>query len=99
MEITGFKLKEEIYKSSKTIIYKAINIKNNKKVMIKLLHKEYPAPEEINKFRYEYNIVKKLEDIEGIIKTYEIIKYKNSLAIIMEDIDGISLNNLLANNR
>jgi len=99
INIPGYLIKDEIYKSQRTIIYKAIKENNKKKVMIKLLRKEYPSPDEIDKFKYEYDIVNKLNQIEGIIKNHEIIKYKNSLAIIMEDIEGISLDYLIKNKK
>jgi predicted ATPase/serine phosphatase RsbU (regulator of sigma subunit) len=42
---------------------------------------------------YEYNIVKFL-NVEGIIKYYDLIKYKNSYAIIEEYFNGETLKNL-----
>ncbi|HOV14836.1 MAG TPA: serine/threonine-protein kinase PknK, partial [Spirochaetota bacterium] len=73
-----------------TIIFKAIRLSDKIPVVLKVLKKEYPSTEEINKFNYEYKIAK-LFDSDYIIKDYDIIKYKNSMIIIMEDFGGVSL--------
>ena len=93
IKLEGFDLKDELYNGASTIIYRAIDIRNSKNVVVKVLKSEYPTPDEIKKFSYEYEIAKKL-DIEGVIKNYEMIEYKNTRAIIMEDCDGISMDKM-----
>jgi len=94
IKLEGFDIKEEIYNGSSTIIYKALEIKNGKKVIIKLLKSDYPTQEEIKKFNYEFEISNKL-GIDGVIKNYSIIDYKNTKAIVMEDCGGNSIDKLI----
>ncbi|TDT72562.1 putative ATPase [Hypnocyclicus thermotrophus] len=86
-------LDKKIYESNKTLIYSIFDKTSNEKKIIKILNKEYPTKYDIDKFLYEYNIGKFL-NIEGIIKYYDLIKYKNSYAIIEEYFNGEPIKNL-----
>jgi len=94
IKLEGFDIKDEIYNGSSTIIYRAIDIKNDKKVIIKLLKSDYPTKDEIKKFNYEFEISNRL-GIDGIIRNYSIIDYKNTKAIVMEDCGGRSIDKLI----
>jgi predicted ATPase/serine phosphatase RsbU (regulator of sigma subunit) len=96
--IEGYKVLNQIHVSRNAIIYRALRNKDHKRVIIKILKNDLPSSDEINKFTYEYDIAKNLYNINGIIKYYELIKHKNTLAIIMEDIDGISLSEVIYKN-
>ena len=67
---------------------------DNCPVIIKLLNNEYPSTKEISAFIREYDIVSRIAG-EEVIKAYAIEKYRNSLAIVMEDIGGESVNKVL----
>ena len=97
IKLEGFDLKDELYNGASTVIYRAIDIKNSRNVVVKVLKSEYPTPDEIKKFSYEYEIAKKL-NVEGVIKNYEMIEYKNTRAIIMEDCGGVSLDKMAGGN-
>ncbi len=85
--LTGYKIKEEIFKSGNSSIYRGTRVSDNYPVVIKLLNREYPTSEELSAFTREYEIMDRLSG-DGIIKAYSIVEYNNSLAIIMEDIGG-----------
>ncbi|OHD14904.1 MAG: hypothetical protein A2086_10935 [Spirochaetes bacterium GWD1_27_9] len=89
IKINNYKTISEIYKSSNSVIYKGLDEKDGKSVVIKILNKEYPTPEDLKSFQYEFDILNDLK-IEGVVKNYEIVDYRNSKAIIMEDFGGES---------
>ncbi|MCP5005348.1 MAG: response regulator, partial [Planctomycetes bacterium] len=93
-KIPGFQIKEELFKSNRTVIYRALREKEDTSVIIKTLNTEYPSNNEISRFKHESDITRKM-DGEGVIQACEQIKYGNNLALILEDIKGVSLQNHL----
>ena len=91
IRLSGYSTIEEIYSGKSTIIYRAVEEKTGKKVVLKLLKKDFPTNQEIENFEYEFNISKELLDIEGVLKNYDIVSFMNTKIIIMEDFGGISL--------
>jgi len=91
IEIEGFKYLTEIYAGKNSLVFRAI--KNNKSYIIKLLNKEYPEASLINRFRTEFNNYNRLK-AEGIAEAIDFIRYNNSFAIIFDDIDGETIQNL-----
>ncbi|MBG1266113.1 ATP-binding sensor histidine kinase [Nostoc sp. WHI] len=86
----GYRITEQIYSGSKTLVYRGIREKDQKSVVLKLMRNEYPTFGEIAQFRNQYIISQNL-DIPGIVKTYSLENYRNSYILVMEDFGGISL--------
>ncbi len=84
----------KIYESSNSRVYRAFDERNNRNVIIKKLNKGYHSPGAISEFYREYELTGIFKN-EGVIKIYEFSKIDNSPAIIMEDIEGISLADIL----
>ncbi len=95
IKIPGYSIGDEIYNGPSTLIYRAKRDKDDNPVIIKLLKKEYPTPLELSHFQHEYEILTSINGAKGIVKTYDILDYWNSKAIVMEDIGGESLENLI----
>lgn len=96
INIPNYQLKEEIFQSERTIIYRAIRSKDQLNVIIKILNEEYPSNDKIARFKHEFNITKKFTD-EGVIHAHEQVKCANSLALILESFDGQPIADLLEN--
>ncbi len=94
IHLTGYKIKEEIFKSENSTIFRGARDSDNCPVVIKLLNREYPSTKELSAFIREYEIMNKIT-LDGIIKAYKMEKCNNSLAIIMEDIGGESVARVL----
>ena len=90
MLILGYKVNEQLYNGSRTLVYRAVQESNQKPVVIKLLKNPYPNFNELLQFRNQYTICKNL-DISGIVRPYSLEAYGNSYALVMEDFGGISL--------
>ncbi|MEK7433763.1 MAG: ATP-binding sensor histidine kinase [Cyanobacteriota bacterium] len=93
-EIKGYKLLEELYNSSNSLIYRAKNIDNHSNVILKILRVNFPSVKEINNYKQEFEITTSNLN-EGIIKAYEMMKYDDKYIIIFEDIGAISLNKII----
>jgi predicted ATPase/signal transduction histidine kinase/tRNA A-37 threonylcarbamoyl transferase component Bud32 len=94
IQLAGYKTIEQIYSSTKTLVYRGIRESDQKAVVIKLLRQEYPRFNELVQFRNQYTIAKNL-DFPGIIQTYSLENYHNGYALVMEDFGGISLKDYL----
>lgn len=94
----GYTITGEIYTDAKISIYRGYNQNDNTPVIIKTIKTEYPTPQEIARFRHEYEIIKELQ-LNGSVKVYQLQKYNNGLALILEDIGGDSLKSILANQK
>ncbi len=86
----GYRITEQIYSGSKTLVYRGIKEQDQKPVVLKLMRNEYPTFAEIAQFRNQYTITKNL-DLPGIVKTYSLENYRNSYVLVIEDFGGISL--------
>ncbi|MEH1933255.1 MAG: AAA family ATPase [Nostoc sp.] len=86
----GYRITEQIYLGSKTLVYRGIREQDQKSVVLKLMRNEYPTFAEIAQFRNQYIITKNL-DLPSIVKTYSLENFRNSYVLVMEDFGGISL--------
>jgi len=90
ISLPGYQISARIYAGTKTQVYRGRRKRDRMPVAIKLLNSEYPGFSQIVQFRNQYTIAKNL-DHPGIIRTYSLVPYQNSYALIMEDFGGISL--------
>jgi predicted ATPase/signal transduction histidine kinase/ActR/RegA family two-component response regulator len=89
-QLKGYKILEQLYKGSRTLVYRGIREHDGLPVAIKILRNQFPDLNELIQFRHQYTIAKNL-DLPTIIKTLALEKHQNSYALIMEDCDSISL--------
>lgn len=94
INLTGYTITEEIYGGQHSIVYRGVRSADTQSVIIKILNQEYPSEELLSYFRREYEIARKVSG-EGTLQVYDLIRYKNTLAIVMEDIGGISLSQVI----
>jgi len=94
--IPNYQISAQIYESANSIIYSANRIEDNKPVILKFLKQDYPTPEELLRYRQEYEMIGRLADIEGVINAYELFNHQNQLVICLEDFQAKSLKHWLA---
>ncbi|MDZ8189429.1 MAG: AAA family ATPase [Nostoc sp. ChiSLP02] len=90
LPLSEYRITEQIYSGSKTLVYRAIAKQDQKTVVIKVMRNEYPTIHEIAQFRNQYTITKNL-NLQGIVKPLGLENYRNAYALVMEDFNGISL--------
>ncbi|MFB2916918.1 AAA family ATPase [Aerosakkonema funiforme] len=107
----NYQILSKIYESANSLVYRAVslnvenlspNLSSAKRealtsphpVILKILKEDYPSPAELTRYKQEYEITKSLQ-IDGAIEVYDLLPYKNTLAMVLEDFGGHSLDVLL----
>ncbi|MEH1847321.1 MAG: AAA family ATPase [Nostoc sp.] len=90
VNIHGYRISEELYNGSRTLVHRGYRETDSLKVVIKLLKNPYPSFNELVQFRNQYTIAKNLNS-PLIIQTYSLEPYQNGYMLVMEDFGGISL--------
>ncbi|MEB3218004.1 MAG: AAA family ATPase, partial [Nostocales cyanobacterium 94392] len=94
--IPGYEITQQIYDGLRTEVYRGYRENDNLQVVIKLLKNPYPSFSELVQFRNQYAIAKNL-NFPGIIQTYSLEPFQNGYILVMEDMQGISLNDYFTN--
>ncbi|MEA5583583.1 AAA family ATPase [Nodularia harveyana UHCC-0300] len=92
VSIPQYRISEELYNGSRTLVYRGYRETDSLPVVIKILKNPYPSFSELLSFRNQYTIAKNLNS-PLIIQTYSLEAYQNGYALVMEDFGGISLKN------
>jgi len=95
IQLTGYQIKEEVYANDVICIYRADRHHDKQSVIIKTLKTDFPSPKALTQLRHEYELIKDL-DLKGSVKPEQLLKYKNGLALILEDVGGESLHHILS---
>jgi len=94
--LSGYQTLRQIYESANSLVYRAIRTSEGQLVILKLLKQDYPTPEELVRYRQEYEITHKLR-IEGVCRSLSLEKYQNTFVIVFEDFGGESLKSCMNN--
>ncbi len=89
--ITGYSIQNKIYESPKSLVFRAVREADDLPVILKILKEEYPSPEEVIRYRQEYEITRSLEHVPGVVRVYGLEKYQNTLMMVLEDFGAESL--------
>jgi predicted ATPase/signal transduction histidine kinase len=98
VKIPGYRISEELYNGSRTLVYRGYRETDSIPVVIKLLKNPYPSFSELLQFRNQYTIAKNLNS-PLIVQTYSLEPYQNGYALVMEDFGGISLKDYFTSNQ
>lgn len=88
--LSNYQVREKLYESSRTLVYRANNQATQENVVLKLLKTPYPTAQDLAEFRHEYEIAQSLK-VPGIVQPSSLLPYHNGLAMEMPDFGGISL--------
>ncbi|MGL5805768.1 MAG: serine/threonine-protein kinase PknK, partial [Xenococcaceae cyanobacterium] len=88
--LPGVTIHSKIYESLASLVYRGIRERENCAAIAKVLKQDYPSPQELTRYRQEYEITRSL-NIEGVVKTYSQQDYQRTLVILLEDFGGESL--------
>jgi PAS domain S-box-containing protein len=87
--LPGIAIRDKIYESANSLVYRGIR-DDGLAIVVKLLKQDYPAPQELTRYRQEYEIIRSL-NLEGVVKAYSQQDYQRTLVILLEDFGGESL--------
>ncbi len=93
MEVLGYRIRDLIFKSDKSLIYSAYESKTQKPVILKILQQYYLSPQKIAAFKREYEITSSLH-LPGVVEAYALKTWQQRPSIVLEDFNGVSLNKL-----
>lgn len=96
-DLPNYKVHNLLYESTTSLIYQGKRQNDEQPVVIKIQKQAFPTPEELAHYQQEFNITKKVS-ANGVIQVYDLQKYQNKFFIVLEDIDGCSLKQLLNQN-
>ncbi|MGG6295085.1 AAA family ATPase [Leptolyngbya sp. AN02str] len=88
--LPGITIHSKIYESLASLVYRGIREQDDCAVIAKVLKQDYPSPQELTRYRQEYEITRFL-NIEGVVKAYSQQDYQRTLIILLEDFGGESL--------
>lgn len=89
-----YQVNTKIYESLNSLVCRAVFCHNKQPIILKILKQDYPTLAELIRYKQEFEITHSL-NLDGVIKAYELRRYQNSLLIILEDIGGDSLKNII----
>jgi PAS domain S-box-containing protein len=87
--LPGIAIQSKIYESPNSLVYRGIR-EDGVAIIVKMLKLDYPSPQELIRYRQEYEITRSL-NLEGAIKAYSQQEYQRTLIILLEDFGGESL--------
>ena len=88
--IANYEIIETLSETRTAIIFRGRQQNTDATVIIKLLKSENTSKADIAQLQQEYEIIKTIES-PGVIHTHEIVKHEDSLALILEDFNGVPL--------
>ncbi len=91
MLIPNYHITQKINESAYSLIYRAIREEDHQSVILKILKEDYPSPEKLTCYQQEYERLRQLSDISGVINVYSLEKYQNTLLMCLEDFGGTPL--------
>ncbi len=95
LTLAGVTIQTQIYESANSIVYRGIRDVDSQPIILKILKENYPTPQELARYRTEYQITQSL-NVPGVVKVYDLQKYQNTLAMFVEDFGGESLKHWLS---
>lgn len=90
LHLEGYQIVQELHNGSHSQVYRARRKSDNLPVVLKFLRPEYPSPEEIARFRREYDLTRSFS-LSDIIQAYSFEAYENTFVLVVEDFGACSL--------
>ena len=98
VSIPRYQILNKIYESTYSLVYRGIRDCDKQSVILKILKQDYPTPQELTRYKQEYEITNNL-NLKGAVKALSLENYQNTLIIIFEDFGGESLRILIDERR
>ncbi|MGB0560767.1 MAG: trifunctional serine/threonine-protein kinase/ATP-binding protein/sensor histidine kinase [Spirulinaceae cyanobacterium] len=88
--LAGYQDVESIYAGTRTLVHRAIRLKDKQPVIVKVLRNPHPHFSELVQFRNQYVITRHLEH-PHIVRPLNLERYGNGYALVMPDRGAVSL--------
>lgn len=91
VEIEGYELGDLLSESANSVVYRGRRCEDDLPVVLKFLKEEYPNPRQLLRYREEFAIGKHLQDIDGVVGSYDLVPRGNGFFLVLEDVAALSL--------
>ncbi len=102
LSIPGYQITEVLHTSALTLVYRAYREQDQCSVILKTLANEYPARKDLDRLQHEYALTQNwsgfalAQDLKyGLVRAHDLVQHQNKLVLILEDIGGTSIRQLL----
>ncbi|MCM1984331.1 EAL domain-containing protein [Lyngbya confervoides] len=95
LKVAGYPVWEKLYQSHKTQVWRAINLKTKKSIVVKYLNHPAASAQALFEFHQQFLIAQKLNHPK-LLRAYDVLHQSQRLGIVLEDIGGISLADFLS---
>ena len=92
--LVEYKLQKKLSRNTYTDIYHGTHLHDKSRVTLKLPHDGVPVSQQFAILQHEYHLLKQL-CLPGIIQVHNFIQTKNTPALVLEELIGISLQEYL----
>ncbi|HEY9644609.1 MAG TPA: serine/threonine-protein kinase PknK, partial [Coleofasciculaceae cyanobacterium] len=102
LKIPGYRIQTQIHESLNSRVYQGFRVQDHLPIIFKILKKDYPTPEEITRYKLEYEITSGLAlggASDGVIQAYHLQQYESTFVILLEDFGGVSLEKIMASKK
>jgi predicted ATPase/class 3 adenylate cyclase len=94
LQLTGYKGLEILHTGMRTLVYRGQRASDGKPVLLKLPRAEYPSPQQLDHLRAEYAILAGFSR-PNVVRALALEPHGNHLVLVLEDIGGVKLSQLL----
>ncbi|MGL6269336.1 MAG: AAA family ATPase, partial [Chitinophagaceae bacterium] len=91
-----YRISTQVQSDSRFITYRAIRETDESNVLLKIPKSSYPSAQVLKNLQQEYKILFNTNH-PNIIRAQRIESYENSLALVLDDISGLSLTEIIKN--
>ena len=89
-QLPGYEHGQPIHESSATLVHRARRAGDGACVVIKRSHGQSASARQLTRYRNEYELLRLL-DCAGVVKAYELLRHNGQVALVLEDLPGVSL--------
>src|SRR5689334_2841982 len=97
-QILSYVVDQELFRSRRSIVYRAHHATEHTAVVLKVLAEPYPPPEKLAWFKREYELLRRLHE-PNVVQASALESFQNRWVMVMEDFGGVSVDRLLKERR
>jgi predicted ATPase/signal transduction histidine kinase len=94
LSLSCYKITETLYAGDKTIVYRGYRERDQCPLIFKTLAAEYPPRKDLARLQHEFALIKDWAE-PGLIHAHDLVQHQNSLVLILEDIGGRAIRQLM----
>jgi PAS domain S-box-containing protein len=92
----GYRVTETLYESPTTRVHRAVRESDGRPVVLKVLAGGYHSVREAARYQREYDRLRHLADVPGVVNVHGLLSGPRSLTLVLEDIRAPSLDTVLS---